>query len=114
MTDLDPQIVGPLLEWVKPGLGEVLEADGPRVRVWQPQYSDEGFARMFFQRVPIPEPAGQRSHWVLVAGPLNLGRQRFHVGLGLYAEEVNRLRTLQLDKEQRWAEVLGLVVPAEV
>jgi hypothetical protein len=114
VTDLDTQIVGPLLEWVKPGLEEVMQADGPRVRVWAPQYSDEGFARTFFQRVPITEPAGQRSHWVLVAGPLSLGRQRFHVGLGLYAEEPNRLRTVALEREAQWAEALGPVVPAEV
>jgi hypothetical protein len=114
VTDLDVQIAGPLLEWVKPGLGEVLEADGPRVRVWPPQYSDEGFARTFFERVPIPEPAGQRSHWVLLAGPLTLGRQRFHVGLALYAEEANRLRTLALAREPQWADVLSLVVPTEV
>ena len=91
-----------------------MQADGPRVRVWAPQYSDEGFARLFFQRVPIPEPAGQRSHWVLVAGPLSLGRQHFHVGLGLYAEEANVLRTIPLKREAQWAEVLGLIVPAEV
>jgi hypothetical protein len=114
VTDLDPHIAGPLLEWVKPGLEEVMQADGPRVRVWAPQYSDEGFARTFFQRVPIPEPSGQRSHWVLVAGPLAVGRQRFHVGLGFYADEANRLRTIPLAREQQWAEVLGLVVPANV
>jgi hypothetical protein len=114
VTDLDAHLVGPLLEWVKPGLEEVMQADGPRVRVWAPQYSDEGFARLFFQRVPIPEPAGQRSHWVLVAGPLSLGRQHFHVGLGLYAEEANVLRTIPLKREAQWAEVLGLIVPAEV
>src|SRR5262249_14719439 len=105
--ELSAEMVERVLDWIKSGLAEVTAVDYPRVRVWPPFYSGDGFTTAFANNVVIPEPKGEQSHWVLVSGQVKMGRAIINVGLGLYADEANTLRSLTVKREQ-WLSVLGV------
>jgi hypothetical protein len=107
VSELDEDMADRLLDWIKPGLGEVAAADYPKVRIWPRQYSGSGFPLAFHQHVPVPERKGQRSHWVLLAGAVLVGRQKIEVGLALYTDEPNKIRTITVRNEQ-WLDHLGI------
>jgi hypothetical protein len=96
-----------VLDWIKSGLADVTAVDYPRVRVWPPFYSADGFANAFAANVPIPEAQGHPSRWVLVSGQVKMGLETIQVGLALYADEDNTLRNLNV-KGERWLDVLGV------
>jgi hypothetical protein len=105
--ELSPEMVDRVLDWIKPGLAEVTGGDFPRVRVWPPFYSRDGFATAFASNVVIPELKGHQSRWVLVSGQVRMGRAIINVGMALYADEANTLRSLTVKREQ-WLNVLGV------
>jgi hypothetical protein len=105
--EVGPEMVDRVLDWIRPGLSEVTANDYPRIVVWPPFYSLDGFAGAFANNVPIPEPRGEQSHWVLVAGQVKMGRAIIQVGLALYTDEESTLRNLKVSGE-RWMEVLGV------
>ncbi len=107
LGELLPEMAESLLDYVKPGLADVLESDVPRVVVWPRQPSEDRFQQLFFGNMEVPEPRGRRSHWVLLAGTIRLGRQKVHLGLAAYAEQASLLREVRIDKEN-WEPVLGL------
>jgi hypothetical protein len=104
---VDPAAVDTLLDYVVPGLGAILHRDKPRVRVWPPQLSHQGFAIAFHRRTRKPDPEGQPSRWVLAAGRAQVGRYTVLVGLGLWADEPNALGRVKLEPHQ-WRDVLRL------
>src|SRR6266536_2993679 len=61
--------IGELVDGVVRGLRDVLAEDRPRIRVWPPQLSRQGFAPTFHREMEKPEPEGRPSRWILVAGP---------------------------------------------
>jgi hypothetical protein len=99
--------VEPILNQVLRGLGDVTGHDKPRVRVWPPQLSNQGFAPTFFRLVRRPEPAGRRSRWVLLAGPARAGGQQVLVGLAVLADEANDLGNVVMQPAE-WQDVLRL------
>jgi hypothetical protein len=109
-ADVDATHVEALLDLVLPGLGKVAARDRPRIRVWPPQLSHQGFAASFHRRTPRPEPEGEPSRWVLAAGRAHAGRQPVLLGLGLWTDEPNTLGRLTLEPHQ-WLDVLRLRSP---
>lgn len=105
--EVDATAVERLLDLVLPGLGDIARQDRPRIRVWPPQFSQQGFGIAFFRRALRPEPEGQPSRWVLVAGRAMIGRNPVLVGLGLWAAEPNTIGQLTLEPRQ-WLDVLRL------
>ncbi len=103
--EITQDTVPSILEEIVPGLGHVAEADKPRVVIWEPQLSLQGFAPIFHRRVVTPEEEGQPSPWILVAGPAELGKKRVLLGLALLAEKQNLMgrRAVSLG---RWVEML--------
>jgi hypothetical protein len=96
-----------LLDWIKPGLGQIAASDQPRTRIWPMQYSATGFHQAFQQHVCIPEPKGEQSQWVLLAGAVLLGRQKINVGMALRTNEPNKIRMITVQAEQ-WLDHLGI------
>ncbi len=99
--------VEPLLELALHGLGAIARQDRPRFRVWPAQLSQQGFAPTFFRLTHRPEPAGQPSPWVLVAGPVRGGGQQFLLGLALFADAPVSPGNLALQANQ-WNEVFRI------
>jgi hypothetical protein len=93
-----------LLDEVVRGLGAVVRHDKPRVRIWPPQPSKEGFAPTFHRNTEKPEPEGRPSRWVLAAGPASAGKRTVLVGLALLADRPNMQGRLTLEPP-RWAEL---------
>ncbi len=109
---LSEEMADRVLDWIKAGLAEVASYDGPGVRVWPPFYSADGFATALRANIRIPAP-GTRSHWVLLAGGVRMGRLLLHVGLLLYAEDANNLGLVKIEQEQ-WLNALAVEkTPAE-
>jgi hypothetical protein len=106
-VDVDPTHVEKLLDRVLPGLGSMMSQDRPRVRVWPPQLSHQGFLAAFQRNTLKSEPEDEPSRWVLVSGRAMLGRQTLLLGLGLWAEEANSLDRITLEPHQ-WLDVLRL------
>ena len=105
--DLLPEMAENLLEYVRPGLGDVVLADVPRVKVWPRPPGEGTFVNLFFRMVQPPEARTRRSHWVLMAGTIRLGRQKVHLGLAVYADIASHLREIRVEKEN-WESVLEL------
>jgi hypothetical protein len=106
-VDVDATAVEKLLDRVVPGLGEMAARDRPRIRVWPPQLSHQGFLAAFQRHTVKPVAEGEPSRWVLVSGRALLGRQSLLLGLGLWADEPNALGRITLEPHQ-WLDVLRL------
>jgi hypothetical protein len=104
---VDADEVPELLDDLLRGLAAFVKSDKPRIRVWPAVLSVAGFAPSFFRLVESPEEEGQRSHWVRVAGPIKIGGKPYLLGLALYAEEANKLGSLDLQPTE-WAKHLGI------
>jgi hypothetical protein len=98
-----------LLDRVLYGLGQQIDRDEPKVRVWPPRLSQQGFGPTFRRLVRAPAKAG-RSRWVLVAGPARVGSSSVLVGLALLADDPVPLGTLILQPHQ-WPERLRFHTP---
>jgi hypothetical protein len=96
-----------VLDWIKDGLAAVASYDSPGVRVWPPYYSADGFATALPSFVPVPVGRGAKSHWVLLAGSVRMGRLIIHVGLLLYTEEASSLKFIKV-KGERWLDTLAI------
>ena len=99
--DLSEEMADRVLDEIRPGLAEVTSYDNPGVRVWPAFYSSDGFATGLASNLVLPEPKGMKSHWVVMAGDVRMGRLLIHVGLALYAQNANNLRCVQV-KGERW------------
>ena len=93
-----------LLDQALPGLGDIARQDRPRIRVWPPQLSQQGFPPTFFRLTHRPEQAGKPSPWILAAGPIRAGGQQFLLGMALYADGPTERGNLILQANQ-WSEV---------
>jgi hypothetical protein len=94
-----------LLNYAVRGLGDVIRHDRPRVRVWPPQLSVQGFAVTFHRLTQKPEPEGKPSHWVLLAGEARVGQHYILLGMAVWTEERTALGRLTLTPD-RWPEVV--------
>jgi hypothetical protein len=99
--DLSEEMADRVLDEIKPGLAEITSYDNPGVRVWPAFYSSDGFATSLASNLVLPEPKGMKSHWVVMAGEVRMGRLLIHVGLALYAQKANNLRFVPV-KGERW------------
>ena len=105
--DLLPEMADSLLDWLQPGLGEILDADNPRRLVWPRHLSLDRFVPRFHQLVQIPEAKGRRSPWMLISGAARLGRQTVFIGLAVFLDKTSYQREIQVEKE-KWNGVLGV------
>jgi hypothetical protein len=108
-VQIEPEMAEGLLQSVLHGLGEVADLDRPRVRVWPPQISQEGFAPKFFENIDRPEAHGKPSRWILAAGPAKCGAKTILVGLALQAEESTTRGNVRLDIDD-WSHKLRVHV----
>jgi hypothetical protein len=105
--DLSEEMADRVLDEIKPGLAEITSYDNPAVRVWPALYGSDGFATSVASNLVIPEPKGMKSHWVVMAGDVRMGRLLIHVALALHAERANSLRFIQV-KGERWLSSLAV------
>src|SRR5439155_24645486 len=106
-TSLDAGEVESLLEHVQRGLGAIAQKDRPRVRVWPPQLSNDGFVVSFQRLTRRPEPEGRPSRWVTVAGQVQAGSKKVLLGMAVLADEINSVGHVML-KPDEWAQTLQI------
>ncbi len=109
---IEPRGVGPLLDKVMPGLGSVVAADRPAVRVWPAQLSHHGFANTFHRCTIKAEGEGRASRWILLAGKAKVGKQPLLIGLGAWADGASNIGRKTLEAHE-WAEVVHLERPED-
>jgi hypothetical protein len=93
----------PVLDDVVPGLGELAELDKPRVRVWPPQLSVQGFSPRFYRKTE--RPLSQQYNWVLVSGLAKAEGQPILLGLALWSDKPTKKGQLVLEPNE-WTESL--------
>lgn len=93
-----------LLNRVVPGLGDVAREDRPRIRVWPPQLSKQGFAPTFFRNTRRPDGA-EGSHWTLLAGPAQAGTVPILLGVAVWSEETGSAPQQSVEPPQ-WSALL--------
>jgi hypothetical protein len=106
-TEIDPAQAESLLNRVIPGLGAIAKQDRPRVRIWPPQLSQQGFATGLFRHTVAPQKEGQPSPWVLVAGRSQFNQPALLLGLAFWAKEPNNVGRVSLEPHQ-WLDVLRI------
>src|SRR5262245_29152936 len=94
---ITPEDVPDLLDDLCRGISTVLRADKPRIRIWPPQLSLAGFAPTFHRLIKAPSGKGNKSAWVLVAGPTRASGKPILLGMALLAEEPTRLGQVTLE-----------------
>ena len=108
--EVDADEAAAMLDRILPGLGAIYHGDKPRVKVWPRQLSYEGFAKHFHRNMLVPEPEGELSRWVLVAGRAKLGKQQIMLGLGLQAVKPTTVGKRTVDAHE-WVTILRVRVP---
>jgi hypothetical protein len=93
---IDAHDVPELLDDFRRGLGSLIQADKPRVCVWPPQLSSSGFAPTFFRLVESPDPAGERSHWIRIAGPIKIAGKSYLLGVACLADHTSKIGTINV------------------
>jgi hypothetical protein len=100
----------PLLAHVLHGLGDIARQDKPRVRIWPPQLSHQGFAVTFQRLTQKPDPDGRPSRWVLVAGQARVGQHYILLGMALWTDEKSSIGRRMLGPDE-WTNVLRITAP---
>ncbi len=106
-TEIEVDQAEELLNRVLPGLRAIIAVDRPRIRVWPPQLSQQGFATAFFRHTVTGTKVGQPSPWILVAGRSQLNQPAVLLGLAISADEPNNVGRLSLEPHQ-WLDVLRI------
>ncbi len=96
-----------LLDEVLRGLGSIAQQDKPRIRVWPPQLSQQGFAPTFFRKTQCPDRAGKSSHWLMAAGPARAGGKPVLLGLAMWADDKGPMEQTILT-ELEWDDALQI------
>jgi len=108
--EIDEDNLDKTLEKILPGLGQIYKADKPRVRVWPVQLSYEGFTKHMHRNTILPEPEGEPSPWVVVAGRAKFGgKQQMMLGMALQAVKPTTVGRLTIDAHE-WSTTLRVKV----
>jgi hypothetical protein len=105
--EVSPESHTQILDGILPGLAQVAESDFPRVECWNDAHARDNFRSALEAGVKIPEPAGEPSRWLLLAGGASGPRGPVHVGLAVFANEPTTARLIDVAPGQ-WATALGL------
>ncbi len=96
-----------ILDDVLRGLGDYLQADKPRVKIWPAQLSIPGFAPSFHRLAITPDAGAKASPWIKLAGPARVGKKTYLIGLALLADEPTKLGEVHMDPTD-WQEMLQI------
>lgn len=94
-----------LMSEVVEDLGAIVNNDKPRIIIWPPQLSLQGFAPTFHRAVETPEAAGESSPWIVLAGPARVGPKKMLIGIALLSEKHMMMGRRDIEME-RWHEIL--------
>ena len=100
---ITPDDVPELLERVHQGLGRLVEADKPRIKVWPPPLSSSGFGPTFHR---VVQASGKQ--WVKLAGPARTGRRPVLLGLAVFSDNGGGLGDVVVEPTE-WGELLHVL-----
>jgi hypothetical protein len=104
---IDAHGIPDMLDDFRRGLGDLVRADKPRVCVWPPQLSSSGFAPTFFRLVESPDPAGAKSHWIRIAGPIKIAGRSYLFGLACLTDHPSKIGTINVTVNE-WRDRLAI------
>ena len=108
-STFDTEQIEKILDRILPGLGGIFQGDKPRIRVWPMQLSYQGFTTHLHRNAIVPEPPGELSKWVVVAGRAKLPDCQVMLGLGLEAIKPTTVGRRTIEAHE-WATVLRVRV----
>ena len=104
---IDIEEVPELLDDLLRGLSGFLGTDKPRIRVWPPQMSVNGWPPTFFRLVESPDEDDRKSNWIRVAGTIKIAGKPYLLGIAFYADESTKVGTLILEPTE-WVKHLQI------
>lgn len=107
--EITPDQVEAILGLTLPGLGQMVRADKPRIRVWPTQMSYQGFFAAFRRHTLLPDPENQLSRWVLAMGRTFFERRPLVIGLVLLADQETPINRVALEQPHQWVEAMRVV-----
>jgi hypothetical protein len=96
-----------LLNQLRWGLGTIARQDQAVFRVWPPQLSVQAFPTVFKRLVHVPDPEGEPSRWVLLAGPTPPRPRPLLLGMALWTDEPTKIGRLTMEPAQ-WITTLQI------
>lgn len=95
-----------VIDFLIPGLAEVLDHHQPEFRRWPEQLSAQGFAHAFSTHIELPGEKGKGTPWCSVAGRFDIGEGHLLAGLVCRAAKPNSLGQVVVQHEGLWNDVL--------
>jgi hypothetical protein len=95
------------LDQIRWGLGAIARQDQATVRSWPVQISANGFPAVFHRSMHKPEPYGEPSHWVLIAGSTPPRPRSILLGLALYTDDSTLIGNLVMEPGD-WVKALHI------
>lgn len=108
-SEIELDQLGKILDELLPGLGDIYKHDKPRVKVWPPQVSYQGFAHFFHNNMNTGGADGEQTRWATLAGRVKVGKKQIMVGMALQSIKPNTVGQRTLDSHE-WASVLRVRV----
>ncbi len=94
-----------LLDEIVRGLGDLVQADKPRIKFWPTPLSAAGFAPTFHRLIESPDAGKKSSRWVKIAGPAKIRERPILLGLALLTNDSNKLGDINVEARE-WAKLL--------
>jgi hypothetical protein len=104
---IEAEDVPEILDDFRRGLGAFIQSDRSRVCIWPPQLSSSGFAPTFYRLVESPDAAGDRSHWIRIAGPIKIAGKSYLLGLACLADHTSKIGTINVTANE-WRDRLAI------
>lgn len=94
------------VEYLMPGLSEIIDLHQPILRRWPLQLSSQGFAQAFFHNVALPGEYGKGTPWCSAAGKFEFADGHLLAGFVCQAEKPNTLSQVIVEHVGKWHDVL--------
>jgi hypothetical protein len=94
-----------IVEYIVPGLSEIVREHKPLVRRWPAQLSTHGFSNTLFANVRLPGDRGRGTPWSVAAGRFEAENQNLLAGLVVRANQSNSLGQFVIDRPGQWLDL---------
>lgn len=94
------------VEYLIPGLSQIIDLHHPVFRRWPLQLSSQGFTQAFFNKIALPGDHGKGTPWCSVAGKFEQTDGHLLAGFVCQAENANMLSEVTVEHAGKWHDVL--------
>lgn len=97
-----------LFDDLSPGMSAAFIQHRPKLVLWPPQLSSEGFVRSFFRHVALPGNKGRGTPWCSLAGRVESSSDSVLVGIVCRSASANSLGQILVERPSKWLDILRI------